>query len=74
MKKKINWEKGFLRIWFVGTSIWVLLMIFAALTIDDIKWDIWFGNTFGWPVGILIFVYVSKALLDFIIGGFSDDK
>ena len=69
--KNIKWEKGFLRIWVVLSSIWVLMMsgfyFSGGHNTDFVEYIM---LTFGWPIGILVFAYISKFLIKFIIDGF----
>lgn len=73
--KNINWEKGFLRIWVVGSVGWVLLITwFYIEDRQDAYGSIPFSDylifAFGWPIGILVFAYAAKFLIKFIIQGF----
>ena len=69
--KKIKWEKGFLRIWAVCSITWALLLTWVCLIDCGGKsFSYYLLVTFGWPIGILIFVYVAKNLIKFLIDGF----
>ena len=69
--KNIKWEKGFLRIWAVCSFFWVLLTFWVTFEDGGTIYDFEFLSiAFGWPIGILVFAYVSKFLIKFIINGF----
>ena len=68
--KKIKWEKGFLRIWSVCSIAWVLIILLLSLSNYRQGFIYFLIYGFGWPIGILIFVYATKNLIKFIIDGF----
>ena len=69
--KELKWEKGFLRLWAVCSCIWVLLMTWIWFAEGgDGEFNLFLITSFGFPIGILIFVYVAKSLIKFIIDGF----
>ena len=73
--KNIKWEKGFLRIWAVGSIVWFLSAIWMysqALKYSYSKpviseYVLW---ALAWPIGILVFAYAAKFLIKFIVQGF----
>ena len=68
--KKIKWEKGFLRIWAVCSIVWALFITWIYFYDGGESFSLYLSYAFGWPIGILIFVYVSKNLIKFFIDGF----
>ena len=77
--KNIKWEKGFLRIWAIGSSGWFILAMWtyfdekrrysdSTLYTPDISNFLVPGLVY--PIGILIFAYAAKFLIKFIIQGF----
>ena len=73
--KNIKWEKGFLRIWAVGSLGWVLLMTWFYISESQqytgtIPFSDYLAYAFGWPIGVLIFSYATKFIIKFIIQGF----
>ena len=68
--KKIKWEKGFLRIWAVCSIAWALLITWVYFYDGGESFSFYLSYAFGWPIGILIFVYVTKILIKFFIDGF----
>ena len=72
--KNIKWEKGFLRIWAIGSVGWALLMTWFYIEERQDAYGSLLSDYltlgFGWPIGILVFAYAAKFLIKFIIQGF----
>ena len=68
--KNIKWEKGLLRIWIVGSIVWIVFLLWAGF-VDDLKDHGYFWVwTFGYPIAIFFaFIFIRK-ILKWIYAGF----
>jgi hypothetical protein len=68
--KNIKWEKGLLRIWIVGSIVWIIMFLWAGFDADIMVHGYFWIWTFLTPIAILFgFIFIQK-ILKWIYAGF----